>query len=126
MDKKQIKAIMEMPAFPIEGVKGLSMIAYFAARAPAEPQPWFKPILPTKPRGFWKGDNGMTYDSEHAARRDNGEDGYTSTVANEIRQWADECVKQRYIQWPAAWAEAVLTSAIKLDEKSREDADVEG
>ena len=61
---------------------GMTLRDYFMAHAPAEPQPWFIPEMPPEP------DPGMFFD-EHSA-------------------WVAEQYKQRYVQWPAAWAGEML------------------
>lgn len=80
------------PAFPIEtqkdsegwiqryGSDGMSLRDYFAAHAPAEPGWWFDPVMDTeKP------------------------DDYADTAA--IRSWEDRRNRERWIQWPYAWAD---------------------
>jgi hypothetical protein len=69
------------PAFPIgstpeEWGNGATLRDYFIAHAPAEPQPWFDPVLPKD---------------------------YS----------AEKYIKQRYIQWPAAWADAMIAERNK-------------
>lgn len=61
---------------------GMTLRDYFMAHAPAEPQPWFIPEMPPEP------DPGMFFD-EHGA-------------------WVAEQYKQRYVQWPAVWADEML------------------
>ena len=62
------------PAYPVPNddaaAEGITVREYFAARAPAEPQPWFAPNMTGQPEA--------------------------------------EFHRQRYIQWPFAWADAVL------------------
>ena len=62
--------------------EGMTLRDYFMAHAPAEPQPWFIPEMPPEP------DLGKFFD-EHSA-------------------WVAEQYKQRYVQWPAAWADEML------------------
>lgn len=112
-------------AFPIEGAypysKGLSIRDWFIAHAPAEPQPWFQPAMPPEPRGVpflmdmtkeereeyegW-GDYYGTEDLKCPRVRAYAEasDEYTK----QHRAWNQEYEKQRYVQWPAAWADEML------------------
>lgn len=81
---------------------------YFIAHAPAEPQPWFMPAMPPAPNmTIWIGSSGKIYDSEISAI--NSKEMTIRPVAgDEYDAWRNEQVKQRYIQWPAAWADAML------------------
>lgn len=65
---------------------GMSLRDYFIAHAPAEPQPWFEPVMTT-------------------LRPPN--------PGNMQNRWDYEYDKQRYIQWPAAWADAMLEARKK-------------
>lgn len=51
----------------------MSLLAYFMAHAPAEPQPWFSPRA-------------------------------SVNLTRGTAEWDDEVKKQKYIQWPEAWA----------------------
>ncbi|QKW95370.1 hypothetical protein [Ralstonia phage RPZH6] len=100
---------------------GMSLRDYFIAHAPAEPQPWFKPAMPEarpeSPRARdvlneddlrdWFSDR---LDSEpeacSPALREFSE--RLSAAAGGARAWDQEHEKQRYIQWPAAWADEQL------------------
>lgn len=69
---------------------GMSLRDFFIAHAPAEPQPWFEPKVPPRPEGE-----------------------KPSTASSVLlglppSAWEIERAKQRYIQWPAAWADAML------------------
>lgn len=78
---------------------GMTLRDYFIAHAPAEPQFWFEPVMntpePPKPikkvvrRGL---DGGEWYDNDAHA------------------EWRKEKGKQTYVQWPAAWADAMLAA----------------
>ena len=93
------------PAFPFQHVKkrngmggicdwknhlGMTLRDYFAAHAPAEPQPWFEPVTPPRPEAI-----GPVVDGWPA--------NYQA-----IEFWEKEYRKQRYIQWPYAWADAQI------------------
>ena len=92
---------------------------YFMAHAPAEPQPWFQPVMspaPKVPRADHIEDRQIREDVMRADHADS--DPYTDAGMEFVRQrsearvkldqWDAERKKQRYIQWPAAWADAML------------------
>ena len=94
-----------------EGKVGMSLRDYFIAHAPAEPQPWFMPSMPPAPDlSIWIGNSGKKYDGERAAM--SSEEGVQGGVrpANKdaYESWRNEQAKQRYVQWPAAWADEML------------------
>ena len=94
-----------------EGKTGMSLRDYFIAHAPAEPQPWFMPVMPPAPDlSVWVGESGRKYDGERAAM--GSEEGLCGKVrpvnADAYYAWRNEQAKQRYVQWPAAWADEML------------------
>lgn len=126
-----------MLAFPCEGAcaRGMTLRDYFIAHAPAEPQPWFEPVMdtdrpvythipsPSRPddltneehkelNKFYGGTNAateakqprvityLTAIEEVRKQRDAAEAA--------VRRWEECKTRQRYIQWPAAWADAML------------------
>lgn len=108
------------PGDPIFGDKpGMSLRDYFIAHAPAEPQPWFKPVMPTRPEypnkfalsqadlKAWENER-LDYDYEGCSQelKDFGEKWVNARTA--VQEWETEALKQRYVQWPAAWADAML------------------
>ncbi len=111
------------PAFPVSTAKaseghqdghstwqfpGMTLRDYFIAHAPAEPQPWFMPAMPPAPNmTIWMGSSGKIYDSEISAINSK-EMTIRHVAGDEYDAWRNEQVKQRYIQWPAAWADAML------------------
>lgn len=85
------------PAFPFAGAEGhvyndqgMSLRAYFMAHAPAEPQEWFEPVMPEHPVPLGL-DRRITLEEERQAMA-----------------WTQEQEKQRYVQWPAAWADEMI------------------
>jgi len=77
--------------------KDISLRDYFIAHAPAEPQPWFEPVMETKrPEPIFP---------------DNRK--YDAINTDEIVAWDRERQKQRYIQWPAAWADEQIKARVK-------------
>jgi hypothetical protein len=106
----------------IESWTGMSLRAYFMAHAPAEPQTWFRPAvianLPPRPVAV----ENMT---EAEANEMRGWDDYIFTAEltqPRVREYAlahdaytkaasllaQETERQRYLQWPAAWADAQM------------------
>lgn len=98
---------------------GVTLRDYFIAHAPAEPQPWFQPVMPPKPslpcitelsdedaKG-WRAER-----PEFAPERCSPElldfAERMQKSMNACADWDREQQRQRYIQWPAAWADAML------------------
>lgn len=97
------------PAFPVIGgsspytqmdYEGMSIREYFAAHAPRMPQPWFRPVMPARPKRHVY--NGLLDDSENARLH------AEAIVAAE--QWDRARDIAAYAQWPWAWADAVLAA----------------
>ena len=103
---------------------GMSLREYFIAHAPSEPQPWFQPNTPPSPVSPAYPD-GMT-DDEHTdfiglsdwldikdltqprvIKYAHEQKAYLKAVS----QWNQMREKARYIQWPAAWADAMLEAS---------------
>ncbi len=82
-------------------------IRYFMAHAPAEPQPWFKPTMKeSRPQRLFRDYiSGTTFVSLSAASA-YGCDMELVDCSNrdQIDDWDQEYIKQKYIQWPLAWA----------------------
>lgn len=100
------------------GEGGLTIRDYFMAHAPAEPQPWFNPVMAHKrPPDNWQGDDGKPYESARQAESECG-DCYSNVNEADQDAWDAEHEKQRYIQWPAAWADAMLKAreAVKQED----------
>jgi hypothetical protein len=79
---------------------GMTLREYFAAHAPKTPQAWFSPVMATpRPEETW--------DHEH------DKCDYCERLPvnwKERNAWSAEREKQRLIQWPWAWADAVLAA----------------
>lgn len=103
---------------------GMSLRDYFAAHAPAEPQSWFKPVmvLPEPKRPAYlvdptpeeKGEiSGFDEILEFEELKQPRVRAYVSAIEEYRRasaEWNTEHTKQRFVQWPAAWADAVLNA----------------
>lgn len=104
MDAKELGA---QPAFPVQDAgswqgHGVSQRMYLAAHAPAEPQPWFTPSMPPKPEEFaYRGAARSSIEIKEQAERN--------------AEWLREERKQRYMQWPCAWADALLSALAKVE-----------
>lgn len=133
------------PAFPLplaigndgielSGEPGLSKYEYFAAHAPAEPQPWFEPAMamlrpkhpsPSDPRyslsdrstddvNLLKLADDWTRDPIYDLCEVNDDPGLAAFERDYVAASKAQCdydrdyKMQRYIQWPWAWAVAVI------------------
>src|SRR5690348_4424925 len=97
------------PVHPDSGrnlTRGITLRDYFIAHAP-EPQSWFEPDMPTRrPAPLWKENNSdRIFKSPNEAEKAVGFDGYHNAYHDAAEEWDYEKKKQRYIQWPAAWAD---------------------
>jgi hypothetical protein len=93
---------------------GMTLRDYFVAHAPAEPQPWFEPTMSTEcPPDDWRSEDGEErFTNMYEARRVYGD---SIVNSNDDAQFAWKCErdKQRYLQWPAVWADAMLEERSK-------------
>ena len=106
-----------------EGTEGMTIRQYFMAHAPAEPQQWFKPVVgprPTMPDKYETLNVAQVKEWEAMQAGCDVDDG---DVIDFARSWDAaklaceaydaEYVRQKYAQWPAAWADAVLAAGEK-------------
>jgi hypothetical protein len=95
------------------GFAGMTMRDYFMAHAPAEPQPWFVPEMPPRPKPRWVSDDGLReYATISEAEKHEGEC-FSNASRDECEAWDKERRKAGYVQWPAAWADAMLAERAK-------------
>ena len=93
---------------------GMTLRDYFMAHAPSEPQPWFKPtVTEMKPASRWVSDDGKEEFADRRAAEMACGDLYRNANSADQQAWEASWLKQRYIQWPAAWADAVLNTRVK-------------
>jgi hypothetical protein len=104
---------------------GLTTREYFAAHAPADPQLWFKPTMPMPRPKFphWSSIQDEKVREDVRVAMDCGTDPETpegtafiehqGEVGAAIDAWDSECERQRYIQWPATWADIQLAELAK-------------
>lgn len=119
------------PAFPtgdnpesrLMADPGMSLRDFFIAHAPAEPQSWFKPVMEPEPKSVqfpadmtqeeraeyhgWD-EYLATSDLKYPRIRAYAESVDAYTVLR--RAWNSEYEKQRYVQWPVAWADAMIAA----------------
>lgn len=105
---------------------GMTLRDYFIAHAPAEPQRWFEPAMPPAPRvpvPYIDLERGTPLYVELVSHIHQGNTEYED-LSPAAQEWADmrkaavtafeayerERAKQRYVQWPAAWADAMLAA----------------
>jgi len=88
---------------------GMTLRDYFIAHAPAEPQPWFQPVMPAEcpPTVLMNEERTTTYANAIDAERECG-DCFINVNEKTQAAWKAERNKQRYVQWAAAWADAML------------------
>lgn len=107
-------------------LSGMTMRQYFAAHAPSEPQPWFEPVMLDDigpcPNAYkelsevdWKNWTRELpeYDPEKCSQALLDFAERYADWQQKSRQLEIEREKQRYIQWPVAWADALLAELEK-------------
>lgn len=103
----------------IEGVEGLTIRQYFMAHAPAEPQEWFEPAMsprpPAPPNRYTELDQKQREMLEFGGNDPKVEDFRQRHAAaiKECEAWELERLRRRAVEWPAAWADAVLAAGEK-------------
>ncbi len=101
---------------------GMTLRDYFIAHAPSEPQPWFEPRMPM-PRPQ-RPQRPIDLTAEEKMDLEGWGDYYgtealitpravaygtaSDAVEKEQRAWDAQATIERFIQWPAAWADAML------------------
>jgi hypothetical protein len=92
---------------------------YFMANAPADPQPWFNPDMPpcplvpsiyNLPIGDLRDELSLVFGDCCEASSDAAKQWIAMSELQCKLQadWQADFRKQRYVQWPAAWADAML------------------
>jgi hypothetical protein len=89
---------------------GMTLRDYFIAHAPAEPQEWFKPVLSEKPiiGQLFVSDDGERFYKSYRHAEENEGDCFRDVNRASFDAWCKEEIKQKYVQWPAAWADEML------------------
>jgi len=127
------------PAFPVLEVNeqgqlevtstGMTLREYLIAHAPAEPQPWFRPVVPPKPtmvpypthftaeerHEYRSWNDGMLEVKDMVCPRIREYAQASKKQRERVAAWSEEFEKQRYLQWPAAWADAMLAAREQED-----------
>ena len=86
---------------------------YFAAHAPVEPWPHYKPFLTARPSlGVAIGESGQRYTTASAADSAEGDCWAWSNHAA-VQEWDDESRRQFTLQWPYFYADAMLKERAK-------------
>lgn len=104
--------------------EGMTLRDYFIAHAPIEPQPWFTPVMSPKPALPDPDKELSVEDAKEWRKLDEfaAEEGNVRvkaycdmrSAAYDAREaWENERKKQCYVQWPAAWADAMLAERAK-------------
>jgi hypothetical protein len=116
MTEKTVVLDNSGPAFPNEYTlpenQGITIRDYFIAHAPAKPQDWFQPEFSepypeppetwTSPKRWWQFWRNM--DDESA------DDRLWWGMTSAVLAWNRARDQQRLLQWPAAWADAMLAA----------------
>lgn len=104
---------------------GMTLRDYFIAHAPAEPQSWFEPSMEPRPalpsRDELSDDDRAHYSRYEECEPDDFHDrpalrGWLQrreAALARAEQWDAERKRLRYVQWPAAWADAMLEERVK-------------
>jgi hypothetical protein len=102
-----------------------SLRDYFIAHAPAEPQPWFEPVMPhpcpVPPAPILDKTAEELHDTEgYMEDMLSVGDIRSNRLAAYFREreswqvwkraWDQDRSKQRWVQWPVAWADAILSA----------------
>lgn len=102
---------------------GMTLRQYFMAHAPAAPQSWFEPVmaLPCPPEPACTAEISQILSgriiagwiSDSLIEELEGDCKLFAEARRRIWAWNIERDKQRFIQWPAAWADAMIAESMK-------------
>jgi hypothetical protein len=87
----------------LQAIEGMTLRDYFAAHAPRKPQAWFKPVMDTpRPEEIIDHEcrNAQIYRDEPWR--------WDLVNEKEVRLWDVEYQTRLYLQWPYAYADAML------------------
>lgn len=106
----------------VKGADGMTLRDYFIAHAPTEPQPWFQPMMPPRPATpfahqclnsddlrDWNNER-LDYEPDACSPELRAYGVRPEAAQSGAHAWDKEHEKQRYVQWPAAWADAMLAA----------------
>lgn len=87
----------------------LSLREQLAVHAPSTPEGWFKPVIPPEPKrdSKWEWCDGCKADADCTHT---GDCDKLRAFNVALSDWKDLRDKQRVIQWPWAWADAVISA----------------
>lgn len=83
---------------------GMTLRDYFAAHAPEKPQKWFTPTMPPKPDPIWP----CSLTSQHIEGCHCQESEAMPENWQERHDYGLMAECERLLQWPYAWADAML------------------
>ena len=87
----------------------MTLREYYIAHAPVEPQPWFTPKMTPRPvASVWVSDDGLRKYLNPRAAYEAEDDCFSLINVDEIARWDLDFKKQKYVQWPAAWADEMI------------------
>lgn len=96
----------DQTAGPFVRAHGMSLRDYFAAHAPRKRASWFMPTIPPKPEAVW--------DHEHPAETCYLRDCQPVNFQERF-EWTVERQRQYELQWPYAYADAMLRERAKAE-----------
>lgn len=110
------------PAFPVPMVsdgdavgdvneRGMSLLDYFAAHAPRKAHSWYSPTVPPRPEPMF------SHNHPHERQCDGTYDCVPANV-EELNDYDKEHRKQFAVQWPYAYAAAMLAERNKRSAQS--------
>lgn len=85
---------------------GMSLRDYFAAHASRTPQHWFRPVMPTPPPVKQRHEG-------HGELRGCVDDICPILNWDEVNAYNAERERQTFLQWPYAWADAMIAERAK-------------
>lgn len=86
-------------------IEEITLRDYFIAHAPVEPWDWFEPIMSPMPESI------PVPHFYGVCSQDPVYIKYTKDMTNhriEMKRWEKEKGRQRFIQWPAFWADTMM------------------
>lgn len=104
-------------AFPLScgqcgsDVPGMSLRDWFAGHAPTEPQKWFAPTMSPypEPEKSWAYCDSCKWGRHRVQECVGGRDcEKIDAVKKKQREWKEERDRRLHVEWPYAWADAML------------------
>ena len=95
----------------MENGAGMSLRDWFAGQAPSEPQSWFSPVLLERPPDAWRVGERICTNHNYALEWAREHGGFVRNDNADAQVAYDRDIeKQRFVQWPYAWADAMISA----------------